>query len=348
MPTLRQKKKQTEKNSGSGVIPPNLLEESRIPKFYHDAIVLCGSTNSNECPDTALVLKLMNTSQLSPQVLSDIWSLCNRSIPGKLTRQEFFASLALIALEQKGANLCDLCDASILPIPSFRSFTVNTVRQKMDYCLQEEFNSRKSIGIKTSDLDLKIMPITQTPQDVSSTNIHINQCLKSPTSMRTSTSDIHSENDFLDMKLLLQNQTFHSECVYLWRNCLESALNIFTNAVSLLLDSDIELSLEVLQTSRGISFMQCLHAIYVVTERINTSVFCLLIQAEKEELMNLHIVLSAKWIALQKISMRQLPTEADNIAYCNRFCVVCFQSSAENEFITIDGRPYHTKCAIFL
>ena len=49
---------QNVQNSGSGVFPPTLLDENRIPKFYHDAIALC-EANSGGYLDTELVKKLM-------------------------------------------------------------------------------------------------------------------------------------------------------------------------------------------------------------------------------------------------------------------------------------------------
>lgn len=48
----------------------------------------------------ALVYNLMVTSQLPRDVLGNIWSLVNRTLPGQLSRQEFFECLALIALAQ--------------------------------------------------------------------------------------------------------------------------------------------------------------------------------------------------------------------------------------------------------
>ena len=37
-----------------GVIPPALLDETRVPRFYHEAIMACGATNNNMLPHTAL------------------------------------------------------------------------------------------------------------------------------------------------------------------------------------------------------------------------------------------------------------------------------------------------------
>lgn len=39
---------------GGGVVPPALLDESRVPRFYRDAIVACGATQAHMLPHTAL------------------------------------------------------------------------------------------------------------------------------------------------------------------------------------------------------------------------------------------------------------------------------------------------------
>ncbi|VDL79772.1 unnamed protein product [Nippostrongylus brasiliensis] len=87
-------------SGGGGVVPPVLLDEARVPRFYRDAIAACGATQQNMLPHTALVYNLMVTSGLPRSVLSYIWSAVNRTLPGQLTRPEFFSCLALIALAQ--------------------------------------------------------------------------------------------------------------------------------------------------------------------------------------------------------------------------------------------------------
>lgn len=89
-----------------GVLPPSLLQENRVPRFYKEAIAKCGAPNQSQLPNTALVYNLMVTSCLPRAVLGNIWSLVNRTMPGQLTRQEFFSCLALIALIQ--VTFCSL------------------------------------------------------------------------------------------------------------------------------------------------------------------------------------------------------------------------------------------------
>lgn len=85
---------------GGGVIPPVLLEESRVPRFYKDAIASCGAAHLSQLPNTACVYNLMVASGLPRSMLSYIWTIVNRTLPGQLTRQEFYSCLALIALAQ--------------------------------------------------------------------------------------------------------------------------------------------------------------------------------------------------------------------------------------------------------
>ena len=40
--------------AGGGLLPPALLDEARVPKFYLDALVACGGTSSSALPNTGL------------------------------------------------------------------------------------------------------------------------------------------------------------------------------------------------------------------------------------------------------------------------------------------------------
>uniref|UniRef100_A0A183DBW9 EH domain-containing protein n=1 Tax=Gongylonema pulchrum TaxID=637853 RepID=A0A183DBW9_9BILA len=104
-----------------GVVPPSLLQEGRVPRFYHEAIARCGAATPSQLPNTGLVYNLMVTSRLPRAILGNIWSLVNRTLPGQLTRQEFFSCLALIALVQKGQPLSALSTMTSLPIPHLQA-----------------------------------------------------------------------------------------------------------------------------------------------------------------------------------------------------------------------------------
>lgn len=73
--------------------------------FYDRQFSACESCSEKEldvyqCVCLLLVYKLMISSGLPRDVLSNIWSTVNRTLPGELTRPEFFSCLALIALAQ--------------------------------------------------------------------------------------------------------------------------------------------------------------------------------------------------------------------------------------------------------
>ncbi|KAK0417203.1 hypothetical protein QR680_012877 [Steinernema hermaphroditum] len=108
-----------------GVLPPALLDEQRVPKFYQDAILSCGALSPSQLPNTTLVYNLMMTSSLSREQLGSIWSLVNRTRPGQLTRSEFFSCLALIALAQKGQSISALSNMKSLPIPHLQTCLPN-------------------------------------------------------------------------------------------------------------------------------------------------------------------------------------------------------------------------------
>uniref|UniRef100_A0A7E4UX37 EH domain-containing protein n=1 Tax=Panagrellus redivivus TaxID=6233 RepID=A0A7E4UX37_PANRE len=113
--------------ASGGVVPPVLLEEKRVPKFYKDCIAQCGAHSTSQSPNTGLVYNLMVASQLPKDVLSDIWHMVSRTMPGQLTRPEFFSCLALIALAQKGESISALSGVTTLPIPHLQSFTAGGV-----------------------------------------------------------------------------------------------------------------------------------------------------------------------------------------------------------------------------
>jgi len=50
--------------------------------------------------DTCRVYKLLKSSALNNEILGLIWASVNQTIPGQLTRPEFFGALALVALAQ--------------------------------------------------------------------------------------------------------------------------------------------------------------------------------------------------------------------------------------------------------
>uniref|UniRef100_A0AC34RF12 EH domain-containing protein n=1 Tax=Panagrolaimus sp. JU765 TaxID=591449 RepID=A0AC34RF12_9BILA len=156
--------------ASGGVVPPILLEENRVPKFYKDCLAQCGAISSNQLPNTGLVYNLMVASQLPKDILSNIWTMVNRSVPGQLTRQEFFSCLALIALAQKGESISALCDVNTLPIPHLQTFTTGGVGKTS----QKQQNGTKAM-VDTANLPMqtKTAPIQSTKKDVRDNILHL-------------------------------------------------------------------------------------------------------------------------------------------------------------------------------
>lgn len=109
-------------------LPPLFSDESKIPTLYYQALALCQM--NNQLPNTALVYNLMVTSNLPRDMLGYIWSLVNRTLPGQLTRPEFFAYLALIALAQASQSFCFNIPALVLTrICIFRTVNLRPIRR---------------------------------------------------------------------------------------------------------------------------------------------------------------------------------------------------------------------------
>nr|XP_006811795.1 PREDICTED: synergin gamma-like [Saccoglossus kowalevskii] len=99
--------------------PPKWCEnEMNLPIVYRHVLE---ATLRNGRIETELLYPIFLFSGLEKQVLGHIWSLCNNTTPGMLTKQEAFMALALIAVAQSGqlqnVNLKTLYEMSQPPIP---------------------------------------------------------------------------------------------------------------------------------------------------------------------------------------------------------------------------------------
>ena len=70
-----------------------------IPSLYHDVFVLC-ETGDGQFLDTSRLFPVLSSSGLQRPLLRDIWTSVNKVQAGKLTREELFQALGLIALAQ--------------------------------------------------------------------------------------------------------------------------------------------------------------------------------------------------------------------------------------------------------
>ncbi|XP_046390105.1 synergin gamma-like isoform X2 [Ischnura elegans] len=79
-----------------------------LPLMYDRIWEAVGCPMGSGLADTGLLFPLLLTSGLQREVLGHIWALCNRTVPGRLTRAELNVCLALIALAQNGHPFTNL------------------------------------------------------------------------------------------------------------------------------------------------------------------------------------------------------------------------------------------------
>ncbi len=77
------------------------LDASRFPPVYHEVLRRC-VVSGDGYVSTKELFPILISSQLPRNVLKDLWTVANRSIPGKLNKTEVFVLLGLVALAQVG------------------------------------------------------------------------------------------------------------------------------------------------------------------------------------------------------------------------------------------------------
>ncbi|XP_014254371.1 uncharacterized protein LOC106669415 isoform X2 [Cimex lectularius] len=85
------------KNAGQW---PSWLTPGKEPALYKQVWAHVGLPNG--LADTTKTSALLLTSRMTTDTLGYIWSLTNLTVPGSLTQQELYVSLALVALAQNG------------------------------------------------------------------------------------------------------------------------------------------------------------------------------------------------------------------------------------------------------
>ncbi|XP_067866582.1 synergin gamma isoform X3 [Heterodontus francisci] len=116
------------KESGVGVyptqetlqpmLPPWLFNDSLVPELYKKVLE---ATITPAGIDTAKLYPILLSSGLPREMLGQIWAFANRATPGKLTKEELYTVLAMIAMSQRGIpalNLENLNQFPSAPIPT--------------------------------------------------------------------------------------------------------------------------------------------------------------------------------------------------------------------------------------
>ncbi|XP_063258958.1 synergin gamma isoform X6 [Prinia subflava] len=122
------------KKPGVGVFPPqDPIQQIMPPWIYNDSLVpelykkILETTLTPAGIDTAKLYPILMSSGLPRETLGQIWALANRTTPGKLTKEELYCVLAMIAVTQRGIPAVSpdvLNQFPAAPVPTLSGFPV--------------------------------------------------------------------------------------------------------------------------------------------------------------------------------------------------------------------------------
>ncbi|XP_053131595.1 synergin gamma isoform X7 [Hemicordylus capensis] len=122
------------KNAGVGVFPSqDPIQPLMPPWIYNDGLVpdlykkILETTVTPTGIDTGKLYPILMSSGLPRETLGQIWALANRTTPGKLTKEELYTMLAMIAVAQRGVPAMSpevLNQFPSAPIPSFGTLSM--------------------------------------------------------------------------------------------------------------------------------------------------------------------------------------------------------------------------------
>ncbi|XP_032934258.1 synergin gamma isoform X4 [Catharus ustulatus] len=122
------------KKPGVGVFPPqDPIQQILPPWIYNDSLVpelykkILETTLTPAGIDTAKLYPILMSSGLPRETLGQIWALANRTTPGKLTKEELYCVLAMIAVTQRGIPAVSpdvLNQFPAAPVPTLSGFPV--------------------------------------------------------------------------------------------------------------------------------------------------------------------------------------------------------------------------------
>ncbi|XP_036766943.2 synergin gamma isoform X14 [Manis pentadactyla] len=103
-------------------MPPWIYNESLVPDAYKKILE---TTMTPTGIDTAKLYPILMSSGLPRETLGQIWALANRTTPGKLTKEELYTVLAMIAVTQRGVPALSpdaLNQFPAAPVPTVSGF----------------------------------------------------------------------------------------------------------------------------------------------------------------------------------------------------------------------------------
>ncbi|KAM9370399.1 synergin gamma isoform 2-T2 [Phaethornis superciliosus] len=107
------------------MMPPWIYNDSLVPELYKKILE---TTLTPSGIDTAKLYPILMSSGLPRETLGQIWALANRTTPGKLTKEELYAVLAMIAVTQRGILSVSpevLNQFPAAPIPTLSGFPMS-------------------------------------------------------------------------------------------------------------------------------------------------------------------------------------------------------------------------------
>uniref|UniRef100_A0A2K5R012 Synergin gamma n=1 Tax=Cebus imitator TaxID=2715852 RepID=A0A2K5R012_CEBIM len=105
-------------------MPPWIYNESLVPDAYKKILE---TTMTPTGIDTAKLYPILMSSGLPRETLGQIWALANRTTPGRLTKEELYTVLAMIAVTQRGVPAMSpdaLNQFPAAPIPTLSGFSM--------------------------------------------------------------------------------------------------------------------------------------------------------------------------------------------------------------------------------
>ncbi|XP_018104885.1 synergin gamma isoform X2 [Xenopus laevis] len=111
-------------NTMTPKLPSWIHNDNHVPEFYKNILE---TTMTATGIDTAKLYPILLSSGLPREALGQIWALANRTMPGKLAKEELYTVLAMIAIAQRGGpalNLDVLSQIPSAPIPVLSGFPV--------------------------------------------------------------------------------------------------------------------------------------------------------------------------------------------------------------------------------
>ncbi|NXD78457.1 SYNRG protein, partial [Halcyon senegalensis] len=104
------------------MMPPWIYNDTLVPELYKKILE---TTLTPAGIDTAKLYPILMSSGLPRETLGQIWALANRTTPGKLTKEELYAVLAMIAVTQRGIPAVSpdvLNQFPAAPVPTLTGF----------------------------------------------------------------------------------------------------------------------------------------------------------------------------------------------------------------------------------